>query len=69
MKRYVVDVFWEYARSYEVEAKSRKDAERKVEKMMRVPGFDPLRNGFKQLDESFDLRCSGEEDDNGNIVF
>ncbi len=68
MKRYAVDVFWEYARSYEVEAESREDAERKVEAMMSAPHFDPLKNGFERL-EDFELRCSGETDDRGTMSY
>ena len=68
MKEYAVDVFWEYARSYVIEAESRQDAERRVTEMLRHPGFDPLKNGFEQL-EDFSLRCSGEADVNGNIMY
>lgn len=68
MKKYAVDVFWEYARSYEVEAESREDAERKIEALMLAPHFDPLKNGFEML-EDFDVRCSGETDDSGAMTY
>ena len=68
MKKYAVDVYWDYARSYEIEAESREDAERKIQEMMEAPGFDPLKNGFEQL-EDFEVTCSGEEDETGHIVF
>lgn len=68
MKKYTVDVHWDFARSYEVEANSRKDAERKVESLILANNFDPMKNGFEQL-EDFEVRCSGEDNDNGEMLF
>ena len=68
MKKYTVDVHWDFARSYEVEADSREKAERIVESMMSKKDFNPLENGFEQL-EDFDIRCSGETDANGEMLF
>lgn len=68
MKKYTVDVHWDFARSYEVEADSREAAERKVEEMMLADGFDPLRNGFEKL-EDFEVACSGESNERGEMEY
>ena len=46
MKKYTVDVHWDFARSYEVEADSREEAERIVESMVSKKDFNPVENGF-----------------------
>ena len=68
MKKYAVDVHLDFARCYEIEAESREDAERKVRGMFCGSGFDPLKEGFEQTGDS-EIRCSGEADDNGEIVY
>jgi hypothetical protein len=68
MKRFTVDVHWDFARSYEVDADNKEDAEHKVESMMLANNFNPLENGFEKI-EDFVVRCSGEVDKNGNTLF
>lgn len=51
MNKFVVDVWVDYARSYEIEAATREEAEAKVEKMVLAQGFDPIENGFERTDD------------------
>ena len=67
MKKYAVDVHLDFARCYEIEAESREDAERKVIGIVFKSGFDPLKEGFEQTDDS-EVVCSGEASD-GEIVY
>ena len=67
-KKYAIDVHWDFARSYEVEAESREDAERKVEEMVLADGFNPLRNGFEKL-EDFEVACSGESNEYSEMEY
>ena len=46
MKKYTVDVHWDFSRSYEVEADSREEAERIVESMMSKKGFQSIGKWF-----------------------
>jgi hypothetical protein len=58
MKKYAVDVRWDFVRSCKVEAGGRGGSERIVESMMSKKNFHPLGNGFEQI-EDFEVRCSG----------
>ena len=68
MRKYNVDVHWDFARSYKVEADSRESAERIVEATMSQKNFSPLENGFEQCHD-FEVHCSGESGVNGEMHF
>lgn len=67
-KVYAVDVHWDMAKSFEVKAKSREDAVRKIETAIRNGEVGVLKSGFEAM-ECWDVDCVGEENDKGEIEF
>ena len=67
-KVYAVDVHWDMAKSFEIEAKSREDAIRKIETAIRSGEVGVLKSGFEAM-ECWDVNCVGEENDKGEIEF
>ena len=67
-KVYAVDVHWDMAKSFEVKAKSREDAIRKIETAIRNGEVGVLKSGFEAM-ECWDVNCVGEENDKGEIEF
>lgn len=67
-KTYAVDVHWDMAKSFEVEAKSREDAVRKIETAIREGSAHVLKGGFEAT-ECYDVECVGEENPRGEIEF
>lgn len=57
MGKFVIDVYCDYARSFEIEAASREEAKAKVETMVLSEGFDPLANGFERTGD-VEVRCA-----------
>lgn len=67
-KTYAVDVHWDMAKSFEVEAKSREDAVRKIETAIREGRIHVLKSGFEAM-ECYDVECVGVENSKGEIEF
>lgn len=67
-KQFVVDVYWDFARTYKVEAEDPDDAVEKVRTMMLAPGFDPIKEGFEKLDDFEVLYSEDANVDNSQIA-
>ena len=67
-KVYAVDVHWDMAKSFEIKAKSREDAIRKIETAIRNGEVGVLKSGFEAM-ECWEVNCVGEENDKGEIEF
>ncbi len=67
-KRFYVDIHWDVARGFEVTAKSKEEAERKVMEMVDLGQVDVWRDGFEATDD-VTVVCSGEENKKGEICF
>ena len=68
MKKFAVDVHWDFAKSFEVEAESKEEAESIVGGRIRRGEIDPIRDRFEKM-EDFDVSVSGEEGEDGEIAF
>lgn len=67
-RKYAVDIHWDWAKCVEVEAVSREDAIRKVERMVADRDARVDKSVFEPT-EDFDIHCSGEENGKGEIVY
>ena len=65
---FVVDVHWVVARSYDVEAESREEAQRLIQERVDKGDICVWTDGFEALDD-VEVSVSGEERNNGEIVF
>jgi len=64
-RTFVVDVHWDVAKSYEIEAASRKDAEKKMNKIISMGQVCVWTDGFEATDD-VEVKCSGTVDKSGN---
>ncbi len=65
---FAVDVHWVVARSYEVEATSRKEAQKMVQEMVDRGDVNVWRDGYETTDD-VEVRTSGEEKTDGEIEY
>ena len=68
MKTYRVDVNWNVAKCYDIEANSQKEAEAKVWDIINSGDVNVWVDGFKITDD-IEVKCNGEEDENGEIEY
>ena len=68
MKTYAVDVHWDVAKCYEIEANSQKEAEEKIWDMINSGDVCVWKDGYETTDD-IEVVCSGEEDENGEIEY
>ena len=66
--KFSVDVFWTVARSFEIEARSRKEAQKKVQGMIDRGDVCVWTDGFEATDD-VEVRTSGEEKTDGEIQY
>lgn len=66
--KFSVDVLWTVARSFEIEARSRKEAQKKVQGMVDRGDVCVWTDGFEATDD-VEVRTSGEELKNGEIQY
>lgn len=67
-RKFAVDVHWTVARSFEVEADSREEAKRIMEKRIAKGEVNVWRDGFEATDD-MEASVSGEEGVNGEIEY
>lgn len=67
-KRFAVDVHWDVAKVFEVEAESREEAEKKVNDMVNKGEVCVWTDGFETTDD-VEVSCSGIYNDDGSIEF
>ena len=68
MKTYAVDVHWDVAKCYEIEANSQKEAEEKIWDIINKGDVNVWVDGYETTDD-IEVKCSGEEDENGGIEY
>ena len=68
MKTYAVDVHWDVAKCYEIEANSQKEAEEKIWDIINKGDVNVWADGYETTDD-IEVKCSGEEDENGDIEY
>ena len=68
MKTYAVDVHWDVAKCYSIEANSQKEAEDKIWDIISKGNLNVWSDGFEATDD-IEVRCSGEENENGEIEY
>ena len=68
MKKYAVDVHWDVAKCYEIEANSQKEAEAKVWDIINKGDVNVWVDGYETTDDIED-ECSGEENENVEIEY
>lgn len=68
MKKYAVDVHWDVAKCYNIEANSQAEAEEKIWDMINKGNINVWNDGFEATDD-IEVECSGEEDENGEIAY
>lgn len=68
MKKYAVDVHWDVAKCYEIEANSQKEAEEKIWDIINKGDVNVWVDGYETTDD-IEVECSGEEDENGEIAY
>ena len=66
--KFAVDVHWDVARSYEVEAETREEAQRIVQERVDKGEICVWNDGFEATDD-VDIKTSGEETVNGEIMY
>lgn len=67
-KIYSVDVHWDLAKCYEIEASSREEAEKKITELINKGGVNVHTDGFEAT-EDVEVHCSGEEGEDGEIEY
>ena len=68
MKTYAVDVHWDVAKCYDIEANSKEEAEKKIWDMINSGAVCVWKDGYETTDD-IEVECSGEEDENGDIEY
>ena len=68
MKTYAVDVHWDVAKCYDIEANSKEEAEKKIWDMINSGDVSVWKDGYETTDD-IEVVCSGEEDENGDIEY
>ena len=68
MKTYAVDVHWDVAKCYDIEANSKEEAEKKIWDMINSGDVGVWKDGYEATDD-IEVVCSGEEDENGDIEY
>lgn len=68
--KFVVDVHWDVTRTYEVEAKSREEAQKIIQDQVDAGEISVgvWKDGFEAMDD-VEVRTSGEEKNDGSICF
>ena len=66
--KFTVDVHWDVARSYEVEAESREEAQRIIQEKVERGDVCVWNDGFEATDD-VEVRTSGEETPDGEIEY
>jgi len=67
-KKYAVDVHWDFAKSFVVEAESQEEAEAVVNGRIDRGEIDPIKDDFEKM-EDVEVSVSGEEDEDGEIAY
>ena len=68
MKTYAVDVHWDVAKCYDIEANSKEEAEKKIWDMINSGDVCVWKDGYEATDD-IEVKCSGEENENGEIEY
>ena len=68
MKTYAVDVHWDVAKCYNIEANSQEEAEAKIWDIIKKGNINVWTDGFEATDD-IEVNCSGEENENGEIEY
>lgn len=66
--KFVVDVHWDVARTYEVEAESREEAQKIIQDKVDAGEISVWTDGFEAMDD-VEVRTSGEETKEGEIQY
>ena len=67
-KTYLVDVHWDVAKCYRVQADSREDAVAKIEARLAAGDLSYLEDGCESTDDT-EVLAAGETDENGEEIF
>ena len=67
-KKYAVDVHWDVAKCYEIEASSPEEAVQKMWDTINKGDVCVWTDGFETTDD-VEVDCSGEEDETGAIMY
>jgi hypothetical protein len=67
-KKFAVDVHWDFAKSFVVEAESREEAEEIINGRIDRREIDPIRDDFEKTEDT-EVSVSGEEDESGEIAY
>lgn len=67
-KIYAVDVHWDVAKCYHIEAESREEAEKKITELINNGGVNVHTDGFEATDD-VEVHCSGETNSEGEMEY